>query len=178
MIYKSQLNRILLVLFALLSGCFSDTSQPDLDGESGLSTVNNSQQLQILHKSSYCGSVETKWLSSRETFLNYIQLSQGNSIPATPLQLPDVDFAQHGVLLVSMGQQRSGGYSIRLENENLETTANQATVYVHWQEPEPGMMVTQVITHPCIFIQVPNTGFGKIRVVDQHGKLRAEIAVE
>ena len=78
-----------------------------------------------------------------------------------------------------MGQQRTAGYSIGLtKGGELKIAGGSAEVRVQWKQPQPGMMLAQVITHPCIFIQVPRGEYQLIRVIDQVEKVRAEINVK
>ena len=95
-------------------------------------------------------------------------------VSPSPQQTPIVDFTQNGVLLLSMGQQRTGGYAIRLIDEAMHVAGGSAEIKVRWQEPDPGMMVAQVITHPCVFIKVPRGEYRIVRAIDQNNKVRAE----
>lgn len=49
-------------------------------------------------------------------------------------------------LLIGRGECRNGGYDIRLKDLILEK--NVLTAIVEMRDPEPGMMVTMVITYP------------------------------
>ena len=55
-----------------------------------------------------------------------------------------------------------------------ETQQLALTVPVDWREPLPGYVQTQVMTHPCLLVKLPNGAFSQIRVVDQDGRLRLE----
>jgi len=172
-------TRFLLGLASLimLAACYPDSSLQEQSVNSPKSSL--SPKLETLHTSSQCGSssVTTQWISSQQQLENLLQATQRMMISASPQQAPKVDFTQYGVLMVSMGQQRTGGYSIRLTREDLPINSGSAEVEVQWQEPESGMILTQAITHPCIFIKVPRGEYQLVRVVDQEKKLRAEISV-
>ncbi|HEY5602571.1 MAG TPA: protease complex subunit PrcB family protein [Gammaproteobacteria bacterium] len=132
----------------------------------------------VLHASSQCApSVSTQWIASQAQFATLFQATQSHMISPAPPPAPAVDFSQFGVVLLSMGQQRSGGYAIKLAQEELSMHQDFAEIAVYWQEPQPGMMVTQAITHPCIFLRVPRGNYQRVRVVDQNNKLRAELTV-
>ena len=72
-------------------------------------------------------------------------------IPAKPA--PEVNFDKESVLFVSLGQKRSGGYSVEITG--LEQTAGKAKVLVKTQAPKPGGMQLQAITSPFHIVAVP-----------------------
>ena len=84
---------------------------------------------------------------------------------------PSVD----GLLLIQMGAQMTGGYAIELAAPVAKVRKAVATIRVNWIEPEPGRMVTQAITAPCILLKIPKKGIDQIVVIDQHGCVRFEV---
>ena len=133
--------------------------------------------MEILHQSSQCGpQLASQWISSQAQLEKLLSPMQRMKIPPPLQPAPTVDFAQYGVLFLSMGQQRTGGYAILLSDEQLRIESGKAQVNIRWQEPEPGMMVTQVITNPCMFIKVPRGKYQIVRAVDQDKKVRAEFS--
>ena len=137
-----------------------------------------SMPLEILHSTSQCGSVsENQWITSQEGFARLYQATRRTVISPTISQSPEVDFEKHGVLLLTMGQQRTGGYAIKLAGRELVMEGPVAVVRINWQEPRPGMMVTQALTNPCVFIKVPRGSYHTLRVVDQRNTVRAEFSV-
>jgi hypothetical protein len=169
---------LVMALLFLLAACSANSqtgnaSEPQQAAESAMPL-----KIAVLHASSQCGpAATTQWIASQEQFAALFQAAQAQMISPAPPQPPAVDFSQYGVLLVSMGQQRSGGYAIKPAREELIITNGSAELAIHWQEPGPGMMVIQVITHPCIFIKVPRGNYQTLRIVDQDNKVRAELAV-
>lgn len=167
-----------LVLLVILTACFADSSVQDKENPLKNTKPATLPKLEALRVSSQCGpSLETQWISNQQQFEKLLQAAQGMMISASPPAAQEIDFSHYGVLFLSMGQQRTGGYTIRLAQEEMHVTDASAEVIVQWQEPEPGMMVTQVITHPCIFIKIPRGEYKQIRAVDQEKKVRAEISV-
>jgi hypothetical protein len=178
MMIKETRYFIVLALLIMLAACFSD---PPVQGENEpLKSAKSTKltKLETLRMSSQCGSsLTTQWIANQQQLKKTLQAAQGMMISASPQAAPEIDFSQYGVLFLSMGQQRTGGYAIRLAQEEMHVTGAAAEVFVQWQVPEPGMMLTQVITHPCIFIKIPRGEYQQIRAVDQEKKVRAEISV-
>ncbi|WP_455202083.1 protease complex subunit PrcB family protein [Kaarinaea lacus] len=168
----------MLTLLIVLSACFAEPAIQDENDPSQSAKSTKLAKLETLRMSSQCGSsIATQWISHPQQLEKLLQAAQGMMISASPAAIPEIDFSRYGVLLLSMGQQRTGGYAIRLAREEMRITGAEAEVSVQWQEPEPGMMVTQVITHPCIFIKMPLGEYQQIRAVDQQQKVRAEITI-
>ena len=165
----------ILTLFFALSACTSDSSvqgqqSPPKPSQTGL-------KLEILHQSSQCGSLlDPQWVSKQESLEELLLSIQRMLIPPSSQPMPTVDFTHYRVLVLPMGQQRTGGYAVRLSDEELHIASGIAQVNVRWQEPDPGMMVTQVITNPCIFIKVPRGEYQIVRAVDQDNKVRTEFS--
>lgn len=76
-----------------------------------------------------------------------------------------------GLLLVavSRGDQPTPGYGLSLRRARQEGTT--AVLEVSWQTPEPGAMLAQVITHPCLVVGIDDAdGIARVEAVDQHGE--------
>lgn len=166
---------IAVALLFLLVACTANSQSQDVNAATG---TKMSLKITTVHASSQCGpTVTTQWISSQQQFENLFRASQQQMISSTPPQPSSIDFTRYGVVLVSMGQQRTGGYMIELAQEDLTVRNDTAQITVRWREPEPGMMVTQVLTHPCVFLRVPLADYQSLRVVDQENKVRAELTV-
>jgi hypothetical protein len=50
-----------------------------------------------------------------------------------------------------------------------------ATVNLNWIEPSPSAITTQVITHPCLLLEIKRGEYQSLIVVDQTGQLRARV---
>jgi len=61
-------------------------------------------------------------------------------------KLPQVDFTKEMVVLVAMGQKRTGGYSI--EVTKVETFGDKLKIHIKRREPPPDAFTLQVITSP------------------------------
>ena len=67
--------------------------------------------------------------------------------------LPDVDFEHEMVLLAAMGEQTTGGYSLKI----TEVVEENGRLIAHMKriEPDPSQMVIQMLTAPVHFVIVP-----------------------
>lgn len=68
-------------------------------------------------------------------------------------KVPVVDFSKEMVILVTLGQQRTGGYSIEITK--VEEAGGKLRISVQRREPDPGALVLQVITAPFHALAVP-----------------------
>ncbi|WP_028294199.1 protease complex subunit PrcB family protein [Oceanobacter kriegii] len=64
---------------------------------------------------------------------------------------------------IALGRRPTAGYNVMV----TESTVTGASVTLHFREaaPEPGMMVPQVLTYPCLRVSLPDT-WGHLHVVD------------
>lgn len=69
---------------------------------------------------------------------------------------PKIDFTKRNVVAIFMGQQRSGGYSISIDNVTLK--GSNAEVIINATYPEKGAMVTTVMTAPYCIATIPYAG--------------------
>lgn len=90
---------------------------------------------------------------------------------------PAVDFAKEGVLAIHMGQRTTGGYGLALHDPTVTIADHVGTVVVRFEEPAPGMMVTQVLTSPCLLLRMTRGSLREVRVVDPAGVVRATAMV-
>lgn len=71
--------------------------------------------------------------------------------PAKPA--PEVDFEKETVLFVSLGQKRSGGYSVEIVG--TKETDGKVEVQLRTREPKKGGFQLQAITSPFHIVAVP-----------------------
>ncbi len=64
--------------------------------------------------------------------------------------VPDVDFSSERVLVLALGQKRTGGYGVRLKTVDMDTAKKMINAVVQIIEPEPGAMVTQMLSRPFV----------------------------
>lgn len=77
----------------------------------------------------------------------------GEFAPAT-VALPGVDWTQQAVVVVDMGEQRTGGYSVEI-TEIKPAGSQELDVRVRVRRPGPGGFVVQAFTHPHASARFP-----------------------
>jgi len=118
----------------------------------------------------HCGGSQT---SASIMAVNTVsQLHKQMKIPA------DIDFQRELILMISMGQQRTGGYGLRLSSTQASDEQGVVAVNVDWRLPTPGSMLTQVITSPCILIALPRGDYNTIHVSDQQNLQKLELKLQ
>jgi PrcB C-terminal len=60
------------------------------------------------------------------------------------------DFAKQLVWVYAMGQQRSGGYAVRVQDAKAGAGAASIELSLREQSPTPGSMTSAQITSPCV----------------------------
>lgn len=128
-----------------------------------------------LYAGSQCGgldSPEVAWIADAEAWQRWY--AQIMNLRMEPPPAPAVDFSRDGVLLIAMGQQTTGGYGLSLTGTPATVQDGVLTVPLAWREPLPGMILTQVMTSPCLLVKLSNGAFSRMRVVDQESRLRLE----
>jgi hypothetical protein len=169
---------ILVAAHIFLFACTANSQSQDANKSEESAAM--SLKIETLYKSTQCGpSVPTQWIADQSQFEKLFQGSRQQMIsPGSLAPTSSIDFSKYGVLLVSMGQQRTGGYSVELAREAMQVSDGVAQISVHWREPAPDMMLTQALTHPCIFLKVAQGDYNVVRVVDQENRVRAEITLK
>ncbi|VAW89670.1 hypothetical protein MNBD_GAMMA18-1655 [hydrothermal vent metagenome] len=76
----------------------------------------------------------------------------------------------HHLLLISMGQQSSAGYSLTLLSTTAPLVDGVVSLQVAWNSPPADMMVAQVVTEPCLVLALKRQTYEGVQVVDSHGK--------
>lgn len=133
----------------------------------------------VHHKSATCGTlVESQWLSNQKEYEAVFQEMFKGLISNTKPQPAVIDFKNRAMLLVSMGQQRTGGFSVALASKQMDVANERATIRVQWKTSKTGMVTIQMLTNPCLLLEVPRGNYRVIDVVDQSGKVRQSITVD
>lgn len=74
---------------------------------------------------------------------------------ADPPARPEVDFDEETVVVLLLGERRTGGYAVGIER--VRERRNEVEVVVDVQRPAPGDMVTQALTSPYFVATIPVT---------------------
>lgn len=69
--------------------------------------------------------------------------------------MPNVDYEVNDLVIVSMGQQPTGGYSVKITGVQL--VGDELAVTGVSKVPSPDALVTQALTHPYDAVVIPNT---------------------
>ena len=87
---------------------------------------------------------------------------------------PKVVGASPPMIAVSTGERPSAGYALALDGP---ATLEQGVLLVRVAETTPGpdSMQAQVITHPCLVLELPETPWTVVRVLDAAGNPLGEI---
>jgi hypothetical protein len=73
-----------------------------------------------------------------------------------PPPVPKVDFTEKTVVVLILGERRTGGYGVSV-NAAISTRES-ITVEVSVREPEPDSMVTMALTSPFQLVAIPAVG--------------------
>ena len=93
---------------------------------------------------------------------NKVQMHiDGKTVPKPP---PEVDFEQEMVLVATLGQRSTGGYSIRFTEIRREGDVVTATLQI--SSPGPDDLVTQALTSPFAVIAIPQHA-GRVKFVEE-----------
>lgn len=63
-------------------------------------------------------------------------------------EVPQIDFSKNVVVISTIGEKVSGGYSIEIDS--IQSTHKNQTVYLKEVRPQPGDMVITVLTSPYV----------------------------
>ncbi len=80
------------------------------------------------------------------------------------------------LLLISMGQQSSAGYSLTLLSTTAPLVDGVVSLQVAWNSPPADMMVAQVVTEPCLVLALKRQTYEGVQVLDVHGKLKVSLS--
>ena len=129
---------------------------------------------EVLRNTAHCGDYVSApaviWIQQPEE-LKRLYAGFPGMQPHTP---PSVDFANEGVLLIAMGQRPTAGYGLGFEPGSVQLVDSTLRITVAWQEPAPGYLQAQVVTHPCVLLKLPIVPFRHIQVLDSDGRMRLQ----
>ena len=122
-------------------------------------TKTNNIEFTILKEGTNSGfkTVENKVINSTEELSKVWSVLFQNYMEVPPL--PKVDFKAFTAILVSMGEQNSGGYTINVKS--IVDSKSEEKVIVNESKPGASCMTTSVMTYPFQLIMLPKTA-GKI----------------
>lgn len=140
-------------------------------------TTLSAMKIVVHHRSSTCGGLtQSQWLPNQQVYESTYKALFQNLISDSKPDPAIINFASHAMLLVSMGQQRTGGYAVKLASDQLQLENHRAKISVDWVHPPAGMMTIQMMTNPCLLLQIPRQDYQFVDIVDQSGKVRQTIS--
>jgi hypothetical protein len=119
-----------------------------------------------------------RWIGTPKKLTDQWMALHGHRLGAASPPPPAVDWETSAVLLVQMGSKPTGGYGLELMHTQAGVKGGSATVSLNWIEPSPSTISTQVITHPCLLLEMKRGEYQSVMVVDQSGQLRARVRLE
>lgn len=93
-------------------------------------------------------------ITTQETFNKAWEKAYANYMKKP--RVPEVDFTKNVVLLVALGEQRSGGYGIKVDK--VVSTKSNTTVTIMETKPGKNCNLTTALTYPYQFVQIEKTG--------------------
>jgi hypothetical protein len=117
------------------------------------------------------------WITDGATFRRVLNADRPLGMPGGPTAAPTVNFRTEGVLRIEMGMRPTTGYGFEPRAVRAVVAAGTVTVHVTTVAPRPGGIVSQMITSPCILLQMPRGGYKRIRVQDQHGQVLGVVSL-
>lgn len=133
----------------------------------------------LIQQSSVCGKLtSSQWLDDAQQYhATFNAMFQGLISDSKP-QPSVINFDSHAALLISMGQQRTGGYAVKLASQQMSVKGDRALISVNWTVAKSGMVTIQMLTNPCLLLQVPRGEYQVIDIVDQSGTVKQTITVK
>ncbi|MBI3898786.1 MAG: protease complex subunit PrcB family protein [Gammaproteobacteria bacterium] len=159
----------MLAALSLVSGCTAETK----------SAQTEILPVRQLYASGDCGRADpepaAKWITQSEQWEAIHQRLTRQILPQP--SPPAVDFEKSGVLLVEAGQRPTAGYRLALTQSTVERTDSTARITLDWKTPPADAMTAQVLTSPCVMIELPKARYSSIQVLDLQGNVRLEISL-
>jgi len=138
-----------LTILLLFPGCA--TQAPDTTDADETATTENKITFRILSQGQTSGLAQRKFLTLRSA-AEFSEL-WGIHTQLNPQRQPKIDFKQQMVVAVFMGEQRTGGYAIRIENIIEHEKMIQVNVVL--TKPKPGSSRVMMITQPNMMVALP-----------------------
>ncbi len=160
----------LLGLTLVLGACGSDLNSPP--AAEAIAPV----QVQVIYHGNRCLATQpgillirdaASWANwqSRRKQMSFSASSESDDAAA------NLDFDQDTIIVISMGQKPTPGYSIEVPQGSVTLQGTSLTVRTVWQQPPEGAILAQVITSPCIAITAPAAQYGNVKIESQNGDI-------
>jgi hypothetical protein len=169
-----MVKQFIWILFAMLliglSGCFQCSHS-----NGGKATP----ILEVIYRGIDCERTESEagavWISNRQQLVHVYDQVNKSVIGSAQDKLPNIDFSRFGVLMIMMGQRPTSGFRLQRGEKHVLIKDDTAKVYIQWVEPPKDAILPQMTSSPCLMLKLPKGGYSQIHVLDQNGRLRAEV---
>ena len=163
-----------LAIILLLVACGSGLNQPPASQVS--------EAMRVLYRGIQCPATQagiqiirdadawSEWQSQRQKMSFSAEKDTANAAP-------DLNFGQISVIVISMGQRTTAGYSVDVADGSVTLNGTTLTVNTVWQEPLAGAILPQVVTSPCVAITDSNTQYDSIKITNQNGDIVIEQSI-
>ncbi|MBU0673638.1 MAG: protease complex subunit PrcB family protein [Proteobacteria bacterium] len=124
---------------------------------------------------------EARWIRDQKSLANIFERLSPPSISPTSSKPPindPIDFTKELLLLISMGEQPTAGFSLTSAPTAPILTNGTAQLNFTWHRPDPTRMTAQVITNPCLLVKLPNHGYRNLEIIDQDGKTQFQLPLD
>lgn len=133
--------------------------------------------LTVLFKSTQCGTrapgLSAEWIHRPEQ----VTALTGGAAVAKSNETPLWDPAKEGALWIQMGQQRTGGFHLELDQPTAALKNGVATIILRRVTPGANMFTTQALTAPCLLLKMSKVGVETVDLRDQEGAQLAIVTI-
>lgn len=155
--YGSDVNFVMKCLsITFLALLFSCKPTENIDKKDSLINQGKQIEFNVIKEGTNSGfKTSGKWYIEKESglpivwdsiFVNYMQKDP----------LPKIDFNANEVYVVTMGEQNSGGYTIKVAS--VIETKKEVVVTIEESKPGKSCMTTSVMTYPYQLFTIPKIG--------------------
>lgn len=121
-----------------------------------------SVQLETVLQANQCGFSQQKvaYISSDKQLRQLFKSTFNSPIK----RLDDIDFETSALILVSMGQKPSNGYSITLKSSEGSIENKALSIDIGFNKPAANSYNAQVITSPCVLYKINKQAINSIKL--------------
>lgn len=137
-------------------------------------------QVSKIYNDQQCGLQQAQlvWIPSQQEYQTLFSNLRRSYIENQAKPPPLVEWQDYSAILVAMGQKNTGGYGLDVGNTDATVDDGVLSITLQWHEPKSGMIVTQVLTSPCLLLKVPKGDYHRIEIKDQAGETRLKVSVK